>query len=853
MDQPIRGIDPEKLPTLAEAYQLALRIKQSKDIPDPLELQIRLGEQPSARLLLGELLLAEQALSRAEVERLLGAPRRRFNPGEALRNLEAALQRGRGALLGWLGRLHWPRLKFSLWGILAAVAVAGLLLYPAYLVFQDRWAGALEYPDSFNRLWDSLGFLKTLVLPRYFGVVLACLLGLLIAALALPAANRRAADELLREAAFPESEAKAQVPSSQRRRGLIVLGVSALAAIALLVRAMLTGGALSFGWALAVIGILSGAVLLSTPLDAWAQRWRERRGLWAAMGLAHFALLAMLASLYSNWANPWLIGVLLALALANLFLYRRQVPAIYWVVSAAMVLYTLNLNAWWFAAVGDEFTFYREAVHIAQEGNWQLLAENLFNGSYVYGAHPFFSSLLQAVFVRIFGASNFGWRISSPYFAAVSLFFFYYLFKTFLRKPYALLACGLLAASSYIMTFGKVGYNNLQALLAFGLVLAASAYAIRKRSAFAFLLLGLAQAFCFYVYPAALYVAPLPYLLLLFYHPPTSIQRLRGWALSVIALLLFIFPLLLQPAFWEAKVAGTIAYTPDLMRDTGLRWFHLASNFVYALVSPLFNVDESHFVAGGNLDLLSAMLSFLGLAVLLAVFWRSKFLSAWLLGFAVILFLAGISHDRDYPPNTRMFLLLPFLAVMVALALAWLKANLKTAGFSEGWLRGLGAVLLALTLAFNLYQADELTYRRSTGYQNFEGLFLQLSQRYFNAEGQARGEILVFHDPQRLHIPALTELLDIYEIPYQPEQISGVDVSQLGDASIWRTAGQPEALLVVDQRLPEETRAALSELIAQHTDKLECDVKHALGDSRFMLWHPANMSWLCPPFVETEG
>src|SRR5207253_169536 len=109
----------------------------------------------------------------------------------------------------------------------------------------------------------------------------------------------------------------------------------------------------------------------------------------------------------------------------------------------------------------------------------------------------------------------------------------------------------------YIMSFGKIGYNNLQALFAMALALWASCWAIRSRRPIALVSAGMATAFCCYVYPAATYVIPLAVLVLLIYDPPVSKASIARLGIVLATMSLFIAPLLLQFQYWATKIAGT--------------------------------------------------------------------------------------------------------------------------------------------------------------------------------------------------------------------------------------------------------------------------------------------------------
>jgi hypothetical protein len=186
----------------------------------------------------------------------------------------------------------------------------------------------------------------------------------------------------------------------------------------------------------------------------------QNQGPLLAMLLAHVALVAFLANTFTTQQSVWVFNLLLILAAINLLRHYRQAGAVFWLISLALVLFTLYINGWWYSIVGDEFIFFDYACDIAQKQNWLTIGENLFRGDWAYGMHPYLSSLIQAVLVKLLGCNNFGWRFSSLYLSALAVGLFY-LFKTFVPRRVALVAALFLACSHYIMTFGKIGYNNL--------------------------------------------------------------------------------------------------------------------------------------------------------------------------------------------------------------------------------------------------------------------------------------------------------------------------------------------------------------------------------------------------------
>ena len=262
------------------------------------------------------------------------------------------------------------------------------------------------------------------------------------------------------------------------------------------------------------------ALAYAAYLLAWALREAPVAGVWAALRrrqgpltailLGVVALLLVLASRYGQYRFHWITAVLLLLAAADLWRYRKAIHPIVWIATLALILYATNMNVWWLSAIGDEYSFWTYAREIAEKQRLVFIGASLFNGQAVYGAHPYLSSLIQAIFMKLFGSDGFGWRISNACLSAAAVLLLYLFARTFVTRRTALMAALFLAISHYLISFGKIGYNNLQALFAEALVLASAAWAVRTRRPVAFALLGAGMGFCFYVYPAALYVVPLP-------------------------------------------------------------------------------------------------------------------------------------------------------------------------------------------------------------------------------------------------------------------------------------------------------------------------------------------------------
>lgn len=749
-----------------------------------------------------------------------------------------------------LALLHWwrrrkPRACSSVTEprqskLLAAIALVGapsFAVLPARLIVRDRWLDDESVRQLFRTTWCASGgvamqrfyFLCDLALPPYTLLILACLLGL-IALFFLTAGD------------LPLASNKAITLSSgatQRRAGRLIGGGGLTACLVIAGRAFLLTELPGWELALALLAYGLGWLIRAAPFDAIRRAWQARDVL-AAMALAHAALVAFLACYYATPPMAWGGAfIMLALAVANLLRFYRRVPPIYWIVSLALVLYTANINSWWFSVIGDEYSFYHYAREIAEKHSAEFIGSHLFRGLAVYGAHPYFSSLLQAISMKLLGLNNFGWRFSSLYLSAMAIGFFYLFFETFLARRAALLAAFLLAISHYIMAFGKIGYNNLQALWAMSLALAAAAWATRTRHPTAFAFAGLACGLCFYVYPAALYVLPLAGLLLLWYAPPLSRQMAHCWATAGVSALALIFPLFLQPDYWQAKVAGTIYYNPTLVQSWQSIAHHLASNLLYAFFSFAYVPAESHFVTASYLDPLSVALALPGMALLFRWAGRKRFALFWVMGLAALLFFVGASHDRTHPPNTRMFLLLPWWTLAAAVGLNWLWEQLARVGVPAVVAATLVGCLLAGAAALNVYQAYALSLERVTSPQTLENLYLRLAGRV----GQTR--TFVFVTDSQWGIDGLRLLQEVYSIPPSPAQLAQVTLT----APEFATADEAlvddqNSLVIIVPWLRQDWQQAIEPLLAR-MGKSPCPITATNGDWRFNVWSFGDSPELC--------
>lgn len=600
------------------------------------------------------------------------------------------------------------------------VIVLILAIIPPALVVADRWF--YQIPGDWNsEMWCQVSFFCTSMFPPYFTVILACFFVLAILMLYL----RRSAIVVV-ENPLTVFE-KLEVGPGQKRISRHLLVASGLGIVAVIVWSQIVHRFPGYDLVLVWLLFLSGWFLRAVPLRMLAEAWKRDGEYWISLLLLHVAIVIVLAAYYDVNQIFFLSLPLLIFAFVNLWRFRKRVPILYWIISTALVLYAFNINAWWTAVIGDDYGFHDFAWAFAEKMSFAQIGNMLFQADGVFSTHPYFSSFIQGISIKLLGHDSFGWRFSSLYLCAIGIGLFYLFCKSFIPRRTALVAACLLAFSHYVMVFGKIGYNNLQALFAFSLVLALTAWALRWKQPLVFALLGSAMALCFYVYPAALYVLPLPLLLLLLYYPPITRQAIGHWLVMIVVIAAMVYPLMMQEIYWRTKVEGTLYNRPELVQSIGMVVNHFATNLFYALFSYDY-IAEGHYVTTAYVDPLTAVFVPIGYFLLLYQMRRQRFAIFTALGFVFFLFSVGASHDRQTPSTSRMFLMVPWFALFGAWGIMWLEETIKKAGLLTSSKRVLIPLLVIAIAAVNVYQANQISYMRFYNTQSTETVFMAITQ-----------------------------------------------------------------------------------------------------------------------------
>jgi hypothetical protein len=732
------------------------------------------------------------------------------------------------------------RQRLKIWlKIILFTAVLAVAAIPSYLVLRDRWLEHYVNISFVNELWWKIVFLRQFPLPRYFlAIFAATLLSAVLVFLWRGGPVLVLSNLTLGDGTTP----LINVQAWQQKTARILLACSAglilISATVMILARRIPGIELL----LALLLLIAGLVLREYPIED-IKALLERRGrFWLDAALFFLAVCLALYGAFGITKPDAIYLVVLILTGVNFARHWRVTPPIFWVSVAALIALTWKINGWEYTVIGDEYSFFEVRMHMANMTIRELL-NNTFNGTFVYGSHPYFSSYIQYVFMLLFDNHNFGWRFSNPFLVACSLFFFYSFFKSFLSQRTALITVILLGFSHYLMSFTKIGYNNPQALFAMGLVLAATAWALKTRRVIAFSLLGLCIGLCFYVYPAALYLIPLPFFALLIFYPPWKKGALKNWLLVILAAAVLIYPLIIQAKYWETKIPGTFI-TSEVSASTGSLAKNILINIFYAFYSYLYTIQQTHFVSTGYIDPLSGVFFITGMAYLFKQIARMNKSAIFLAGsFLFMLVIVGATHGREFPTTTRMFMLLPWFAVFTAFGLEWYldkASNLFTVKQSS-----LLVIAILCIIAVNLYQAYRINIRNTAQYQAVEAMFLKTA-REINVRPDIQPKSYVFIGPPDWGIDGLRMLQRAYQVPDSPTQLAylPLDGDRIPVTAETILLDNNTVVLVLANMAPERIASVDASLAG--LGRAMCEIKNMAGNVQFQLWHTGDLGWLCP-------
>ena len=717
---------------------------------------------------------------------------------------------------------------------IARLAIILLLAaIPPLLVLYDRWYGMQLALPWLRAWWCSIPLLCTSALRWYFVIIFACTLAVIVlvfSAEAEPVVEKKPAQG--RRAAVSTARWQRQIGT-----GLIV--ASMVSALATAARLLQHGGLAGADYLLFCILYLVGWALRTTSGSGILSYARDN-GYRLLSEIAGFvAICAVLFGYYSRHEITVASSVLAVTAALLLYWQRRSISPGYWWMLLATIVFAFRLNAWYFSYVGDEYSVLNYARLIALKSDLTTILRSVFDGTGVGEGYPYFASLLQAVSIRIFDSLNFGWRFSNILASALAVLCFFHFFRTFLPTWVASTGAFLIASSHYLASFSRIGYINSQGLLAMGLALASTSWAIRRRHPVAFVACALALALCLYTYPGAVYAIPLAIVLLLIYCPPWKENHWRGWTILTLSFMLFTIPLLLQPEYWAAKIVST-GYYVDV--QTGLSPLQrVLTQLPYAFYSFLFLPHDSHYVSVALTDVVTAALVLIGLGAILRRLRADRFVLFTLVAFVILLLLVGSIHQYDLPPNTRMMLLVPWFALIAAIGLQWIARQLHAVRWPSWLAVGALSTLYLVILGLNFHQTYVVSVDPSRRNGSFEANFVKLAASLASRSDTSPGNILFVYDPTRHDIQMLKMLVELEYLPIGVRDLVVVPEQPAIDQARLLAADQ---VTLISPRLPDGVRGQYEAFFLQN-QYLRCDVSTAMGHPVFEVWYPPQFSPPC--------
>ena len=336
------------------------------------------------------------------------------------------------------------------------------------------------------------------------------------------------------------------------------------------------------------------------------------------------------------------------------------------IAGAFIALNARDITHWHYSYIGDEFEFWNFARNINLYG----LARP-FSQDGVYGFNPVLSLAGKAAVMRVFGNNDFGATLSSALTAAAAIPGVYLTAYLAGRgRTAAIVAASLFASSHYLFALSHISYNNLDALLPMTYAAGFFLLGVRRNSPFWLYAAGAAAGMGFYTHLAAR--ATMPILIVALALSPALLARSRplfaGFAVAAFPAFIvngaqafaWLFPQL-AGGYSEAISGPFLERVQDNVRN--LFAFH-------------YNTHHSHYVTGSLMDALSGGAAALGVGYALGTIRErsSRLLLVWI---AALFVFAGLLSPHPHVPNTRMFLLMPPLAVaggVVAGRYAWFAA-----------------------------------------------------------------------------------------------------------------------------------------------------------------------------------
>lgn len=342
-------------------------------------------------------------------------------------------------------------------------------------------------------------------------------------------------------------------------------------------------------------------------------------------------------------------------------------------------LISWDINSWYYSAIGDEYALYTYAKDIAEKNTKISLFPSvgkvsIFLQNGVYNHIPIASSYYQAITMRLLGTSHAGFVASSLIIVVVSFWFYYFYVKDLGGRTLAIFSLFLLSSSHYLWAFIHTGYWNNQIFLPF----LASIYfffkGVKKQKTSYIFLAGIFSGLGFYTY----YSSRITIILLSIYLVINIQKFLKQKKLISFLYLGFIFTI--APFIFVNKstiITQMVHFSllnPEV--DSQSQKLLLFLNNIWISFRAFYsNRQVQHFVSGSLIDPVTAFFFSIGLLFMLIKSNKSYFILIW---FLILLLITGGFSSYSVIPITRLFFLLPVIALIAAQGILKTIETLKT-------------------------------------------------------------------------------------------------------------------------------------------------------------------------------
>lgn len=368
----------------------------------------------------------------------------------------------------------------------------------------------------------------------------------------------------------------------------------------------------------------------------------------------------------------------------------------------ATIYFSIGVDSWKFSFVGDEWAFYTYAK------NLRFGFDNLFLLSGAYPDSPTLGSIYQSLVMHIFGNNNFGWRMSNiVIIIPLSVFFFLWIRNIFGSVGLAFVSSLLMQTSFYLANFFKIGKPIPLSLLLFIMILYYGSIIRNKKNNVNLIITGLLLGISFYIYIGPVFpVIIFPYLIFIYFRQNYNLWKI----LTNILIILTAYFIILLPAIYQITHSNSYlheAFKKTVVKREFVGYWQVVVNIGHGFLLFFKNYDYSfnHFVTGPYLDVITRILTLVGIIVLIASI-NKKGRLIFALTYITTVVVIGATSPYAYSPTTRGIFYLPFGFGLSGLGLYWL------IHFVGRKIRLIILIILFFTIfSINLYQSQINTFK----------------------------------------------------------------------------------------------------------------------------------------------